>query len=75
MNKEVHTGKLIQQKMEEEGRKAEWLAKKIPCHKNHIYRIYEQDHLHPALLLKISVILKYNFFSHYFNYVNEQINI
>jgi len=74
MNKEIHTGKLIQQKMEEEGRKAEWLAKKIPCHKNHIYRIYEQEYIHPQLLERISIILKYNFFSHYSNYINEQIN-
>ena len=72
--KEVHTGKLIQQIMEEEGRKAEWLASRIPCHKNHIYKIYEQEYVHPQLLERISIILKYNFFSHYSNYINEQIN-
>ena len=72
--KEIHTGKLIQKIMEEEGRKPEWLAEKIPCHKNHIYRIYEQEYIHPQLLERISIILKYNFFSHYSNYINEQIN-
>ena len=71
--KEIHTGKLIQQIMEDKGIKVEWLARQIPCHKNHIYRIYQQEHLHPALLIKISAVLKYNFFSHYYNYVNEQI--
>jgi len=74
MNKEFHTGKLIQQIMEDEGKKAEWLAKKIHCHKKHIYRIYKQEHIHPQLLARISIILQYNFFSHYFEYVNEQIN-
>ena len=75
MKERRHTGKLIQKIMEDEGKRAEWLAKKIPCHKNHIYRLYQQEHLHPALLLKISAILKYNLFSHYFEYVNEQITV
>jgi len=69
----MNTGKLIQNKMEEEGRKADWLAKKLHCHRNNIYRIYQQDHVHPELLLRISTILKFNFFAHYFNYINEQI--
>ena len=72
--KKTHTGKLIQQKMEEEERKAGWLAKKIHCHRNHVYQIYEQEHIHPALLIRISTILKHNFFAHYFDYINEQIN-
>jgi len=73
MKESIHTGKLIKQKMEEEGRKAEWLAKKIPCHKTHIYRIYAQEYVHPELLIRISIFLKHNFFTHHFNYVNEQI--
>jgi len=68
-------GELVQKKMAEEGRNIEWLAKKIPCHKKHIYRIYKQEHIHPQLLERISIILQYNFFSHYFNYVNERINM
>ena len=69
----MHTGKLIQNKMEEEGRKADWLAKKINCHRNNIYRIYQQEHIHPELLVRISILLKFNFFTHYFDYINEQI--
>jgi len=75
MNKKTDTGKLIQEIMEDRGIKVEWLAKRIPCHKNHIYRISQQEYIHPQLLERISVILQYNFFAHHSNYVNEQINI
>ena len=73
MNKKTDTGKLIQQIMKDKGIKVEWLAKRIPCHRNNIYRIYQQEHIHPELLTRISIALKFNFFSHYFDYVNEQI--
>jgi len=73
--KEMHTGQLIQQKMKEEGRRADWLARKIHCHKNHIYRMYQQEHIHPALITQISIVLKHNFFTHYFDHVNEQITV
>ncbi|MCL2289731.1 MAG: XRE family transcriptional regulator [Bacteroidetes bacterium] len=72
---EKHTGKLIQRKMEEEGRKANWLAKKLHCHRNNIYRIYQQEHIHPELLHRISIALKHNFFAHYYDYANEQITV
>jgi len=73
MTVNTHDGMLIREKMEREGRKAEWLAQKLACHRNNVYRIYQQEHLHPELLIKISIILKHNFFSYYFNYVEEKI--
>ena len=73
MNETLHIGKLIQQKMDEDGRKVTWLAKKIPCHRNNIYQIYQQEHIHPALLSRISTILKFNFFSYYYDDINERI--
>ena len=73
MNEQIHIGKLIQKKMEEDGRKVSWLAKKIPCHRNHIYQIYDQEHVNPVLITKISFILKTNFFILYYEYVNEHI--
>jgi len=61
MNEKTHSGNLILQKMTEMERKADWLAKKIPCHRNNVYRIFQQEHLHPELLIRISIILNFNF--------------
>jgi hypothetical protein len=73
MSEKFHIGKFIQSKMEEDGRKAKWLAKKINCHRNNIYKIYQQEHINPELLIQISIHLNLNLFSHYFEYVNAQI--
>jgi len=67
----IHIGEIIKNKMEVEGKKVSWLAKNINCHRNSVYRIYNQEHLYSELLLKISVILQYNFFSHYCEHVRE----
>jgi len=67
MSNGIHTGQLIQKIMEEEGRKVERLAKKIPCTKKNIYQIYKQEYIHTQLLERISIILQYNFFAHHFN--------
>ena len=69
----IHIGKLIEKKMKEDGRKASWLAEKIPCNRNNIYQIYKQAHIHPLLLINICICLKINLFAVYFDYVNEQI--
>ena len=74
-NEKLHIGKLVKNKTKEEGRTVDWLAKNINCHKNNIYRIYRQEHLYPELLLKISLLLQYNFFSHYCEFINEQIAV
>ena len=73
MNAGFYIGEFIQKKMEEKERKADWLAKRIPCHRNNVYRIYQQKHIHPELLTRISIILKFNFFSYYFGYVDKKI--
>jgi len=73
MNEKIHIGKMIQNKMDEDGRKASWLAEKLYCNRNNIYRIYQQEHINPEQLIQISIHLKINLFSYYFEYVNEEI--
>jgi len=60
---EVHIGKLIQEKMEEEGRSTNWLAKKLSCHRSNIYKIYEKSNMDVIQLLHISRILNHDFLS------------
>jgi hypothetical protein len=58
----IHIGKLIQQKMKEDGRKVSWLAEKMPCNRNNIYRIYKSDNIDIKSLMRINKHLKINIF-------------
>ena len=71
MIKDIHIGQLIQKKMEDDGRKVSWLADKMGCHRNNIYLIYQQKHLHSVQLIRISQHLRINLFSPYYEYVND----
>ena len=61
----LHIGKLIQEKLKENGQTVAWFAKKISCHRTNAYKIFDKPHLNSSQLSKISSILNYNFFSHY----------
>ena len=70
-NKEIHIGKFIKKKMQDEGRKTIWLAEKIARTRSCIHHIYRQEHINPQQLIEISSFLKTNLFVPYFEYVNE----
>lgn len=60
---DIHIGRIIHQKLREQGRTAAWLAKQIPCTRNNIFKIMRKSHISTDLLLRISKILDYNFFA------------
>ena len=64
-NKEFHVGKLIQERLNYEEHSVSWLARKLDCDRSNIYRIFDREHMDTNLLLKISIILDYNFFELY----------
>ena len=70
---DVHIGKLIRKKLDEEGWSAAWLAKQIPCSEKHVYKIFEKDDIYPQQLRRISIALKFNFFSYYLESVRKEI--
>ncbi|MDR2810566.1 MAG: XRE family transcriptional regulator [Tannerellaceae bacterium] len=71
MEEKLHVGRLIQAKMQEDGRSVSWLAGKLHCDRSNIYRIYRSHHIDTEQLLKISVMLHHDFFSHYSSYIVE----
>ena len=73
MNEKIHIGKLVQNKMNEDGRKVRWLAGKIACDRSNIYRIYQQQHIDVELLTQICIHLEVDLFAEYSKYVREQI--
>ena len=65
MATEVHIGKLIKQQMDEQGRRAVWLAKQLNCDRSNVYKIYRCKTIDATRLLKISQILQHDFFQYY----------
>ena len=59
---DIHIGKLIRNKLKEDGRSVSWLARKIHCKRDNIYKIFDRTSVDTALLLRISFVLKTDFF-------------
>ena len=74
MYKQIHIGALIRDKLKEEERSIAWFARKLHCDRTNIYKIFQKQHLDSELLLKISIVLNYNFFSHYSNLFDNDKN-
>ena len=70
MKENIHIGELICKKFEEEERYVTWFARKLDYHPKSIYRIFEKEHIGTELLLKISIILDYNFFKYYLTFLD-----
>ena len=65
MTKEkIHIGNLIRNKMIDEGRSVSWLAQKIHCKRDNIYKIFQRESIDTAQLLRISNVMKTNFFTY-----------
>lgn len=62
---EIHIGRLIQEQLKTDQRSVSWLAKQIPCTRNHIYKIFRKSSIDCAMLLRISQAMQFNFFRYY----------
>lgn len=63
----IHIGKEIRKQLELQGKTTVWLAQELGCHRTNIYKIYDKSTIDTSVLLRISRILKYDFFSLYSN--------
>lgn len=70
MSRNIHIGKLIYDKLKEEERTVSWFARKLHCDRSNVYKIFKKSNIDINLLLKISIIFKYDFF----RAISEQIN-
>lgn len=61
----MHIGKLIKQRMDEQGKTVVWLARQLSYSRTNIYKIYDKASIDTDVLLRISSILEYDFFSLY----------
>ncbi len=66
----MHIGQLIKQKVKEQHRSTVWLSRQLSYSRTNVYKIYEKSSVDTEVLLRISAILGYDFFSVYSNELN-----
>lgn len=61
-----HIGQAIKQELERQERTVVWFARKLSCDRSNIYRIFQKESIDTNLLVRISIILQYDFFCRLF---------
>ncbi len=67
IKKKPFIGKIIKEKLKEQGRTVTWLASQLSCTRENLYNIFAKDHINTQLLFKISQELNYDFFKEFSN--------
>ena len=71
MANEPHIGHLIKEELRNPGQTITWLAKQLECSRQNAYKILNRPWIYTDLLLKISIILDYDFFKCFSDYRNS----
>lgn len=69
----IHIGNIIKEKFDEQGLSVSWFAKELCCDRTNIYSIFKRESIDTSLLVKISTILKHDFFKYYSNDIEKSI--
>ncbi len=62
---QIFIGKLIEEELRNQDRSVVWLADKLNCNRTNVYKIFRRPSIDTELLLRISNILKRDFFDSY----------
>lgn len=68
----MHIGKLIREQVDRQGKSVVWLANQLSCSRTNIYKIYERPSIDTGLLLRISQVLNFDFFTLYTDKMDKQ---
>lgn len=71
---EIHIGSIVKAQVECKGIKVSWLAQRLHCHRNNVYKIFEKQWIDSLVLLKLCFILDYDFFAVFSQYYQENRN-
>jgi hypothetical protein len=71
MNDKIHIGELIRSKLEEKERSVTWLAKKVYHDPSSLCKLLKRNNIDTELLLQISLILNYDFFVYYSDFIKH----
>ena len=68
----VLIGELIKKQFHQSGLSIEGFAKSIGCNRDNVYDIFRRERINTDQLLKISKILKFDFFKTYSEHINKE---
>lgn len=69
----IHIGEIIECELKRQERTVSWFARKLYCDRSNVYDIFKRRSIDTELLLRISLILNYNFFALYDNEITRNI--
>jgi len=61
----VHIGKQIETELRRQERSVAWFARNLYCERTNVYDIFKRKSIDTELLLRISIILRHDFFRYY----------
>lgn len=61
----LHIGSEIKRVLNQQRRSAIWLSRKLYCDRTNIYKLFGRSSVDTDMLLRISLILQYDFFEQY----------
>lgn len=68
----MHIGNLIREKLEEKQRTVVWLAHELSYSRTNVYKIFAKSSIDTHVLMRISQILRYDFFRDYSHELDEE---
>ena len=69
----MHIGSLIKQRVREQKKTSVWLAQSLSCSRTNVYKLYDKKSVDTDVLIRISKILDFDFFSLYSTEVKKGI--
>ena len=69
----IFIGEEIKKVVKERKVTVSWLARELGCHRTNIYRIFDSASVDTDILLRLSIILKFNFFNLYTDVVTHKL--
>lgn len=67
----VHIGNLIEAELRRQERSVTWFARQLYCERTNVYDIFKRQSIDTHMLLRISIILRHDFFSYYLQELAE----
>jgi hypothetical protein len=61
----MHIGQAIRKRMHELGKSVVCFSRELPCSRANVYLIFEKSTIDTELLMRISILLDYDFFALY----------
>lgn len=68
----MHIGKSIREKVKEQNKTSVWLAEQLAYSRTNVYKLYEKKSIDTDVLLRISAILNYDFFTLYSENIQQK---